>query len=120
MPEARDFPGGPVAKNLPSIAGDVGWMPGWGTKILRAAGQLSSRAPARESPCTETTKPRAPEPKAHVPQQEASAPQLEKSPRDKGSPSTATHMHTHVRARARRTRSVPFQTSSSKLLVTLL
>ena len=28
-----DFSGGPVVKNLPSNAGDVGLTPGWGTKI---------------------------------------------------------------------------------------
>ena len=32
-----DFPGGPVVKNLPSNAGDVGWIPGWGTKIPQAS-----------------------------------------------------------------------------------
>ena len=36
-----DFPGGPVVKNLPSNAGDVGYIPGRGTKISQAAGQLS-------------------------------------------------------------------------------
>ena len=30
----RDFPGGPVVKNLPCNAGDAGLIPGWGTKIL--------------------------------------------------------------------------------------
>ena len=39
------FPGGPLVKNLPSNAGDVGWIPGWGTKIPLATGQL----PALES-----------------------------------------------------------------------
>ena len=34
----RDFPGGPVVKNLPSNAGDAGSIPGQGTKIPRAAG----------------------------------------------------------------------------------
>ena len=29
----RDFPGGPVVKNLPFNAGDIGWIPGRGTKI---------------------------------------------------------------------------------------
>ena len=33
----KDFPGGPV----PSNAGDVGSIPGLGTKIPHAAGQLS-------------------------------------------------------------------------------
>ena len=39
-----DFPGGPVVKNLPSNAGDVGSIPGQGTKIPHAIGQLSPRA----------------------------------------------------------------------------
>ena len=37
----RDFPGGPVVKNLPSNAGDVGSIPGWGAKILHVVGQPS-------------------------------------------------------------------------------
>ena len=36
-----DFPGGPVVKNLPYNAGDAGSIPGQGTKISHAAGQLS-------------------------------------------------------------------------------
>ena len=48
-----DFPGHPVVKNLPSNAGDVGWIPGWGTEIPSAAGQLSlhtaTRQPAHRS-----------------------------------------------------------------------
>ena len=39
----RDLPGGLMVKNLPSSAGDMGSIPGWGTKILHAAGQLSPR-----------------------------------------------------------------------------
>ena len=35
--EFGDFPGGPMVKNLPSNAGDMGWIPGWGTKIPHAA-----------------------------------------------------------------------------------
>ena len=31
--------GGPVAKNLPSNAGDAGLIPGWGTKIPYAMGK---------------------------------------------------------------------------------
>ena len=38
---AGDFAGGPAVKNLLSKAGDAGWMPGWGTKIPQATGQLS-------------------------------------------------------------------------------
>ena len=49
----RDFPGGPVVKNPPSNAGDMGSIPGQGTKIPHAMGQLS--------PHTATTE-------AHVPQ----------------------------------------------------
>ena len=43
-----DFPGGPVVKNLPSNAEDVGLIPGQGTKIPHAAGQLSLHAITRE------------------------------------------------------------------------
>ena len=39
--EIRDFLGGPVVKNPPSNAGDAGLIPGRGTKIPHAAGQLS-------------------------------------------------------------------------------
>ena len=45
----RDFTGGPVVKNLPSNAGDEGSVPGWGTKIPHAVGQLA-RMPQLESP----------------------------------------------------------------------
>ena len=44
----RDFPGGPVVKNLPCNAGDVGSIPGQGTKIPHAAGQRSLRATTTE------------------------------------------------------------------------
>ena len=33
----RDFPSGPVVKNLPSNAGDPGLIPGGGTKISHVA-----------------------------------------------------------------------------------
>ena len=33
----RDFPGGPVVKNLPSNARDMGWIPGQRTKIPHAS-----------------------------------------------------------------------------------
>ena len=45
-----DFPGGPVVKNLPSNARDTGSIPGWGTKISHAAGQLSTCAATKEKP----------------------------------------------------------------------
>ena len=46
--DTRDFPGGPVVKNPPYNAGDVGSIPGQGIKIPHAAGQLSSRAATTE------------------------------------------------------------------------
>ena len=39
--EDWDMPGGPVVKNLLSNTGDVGWIPGQGTKIPHATGQLA-------------------------------------------------------------------------------
>ena len=46
---SRDFPGGPVVKNPPSNAGDAGMIPGQGTKIPYAVGQLAC-APQLLSP----------------------------------------------------------------------
>ena len=43
--------GGPVVKNPPSNAGDVGSIPGWGTKIPHATGQLSPSATSTEPMC---------------------------------------------------------------------
>ena len=43
-----DCPGGPVVKNLPSNAGYMGSIPGQGTKIPHAAGQLNLRAATTE------------------------------------------------------------------------
>ena len=40
----RDFPGGPVVGSPPSSVGDAGSIPGQGTKIPHAMGQLSPRA----------------------------------------------------------------------------
>ena len=47
----RYFPGSLVDKNLPSSAGDAGSIPGQGTKIQCAVGQLSSHAATGEA-CT--------------------------------------------------------------------
>ena len=47
----RDFSGGPVVKNPPSNAGDAGSIPGRGTKIPHAVGQLSLRATTTELAC---------------------------------------------------------------------
>ena len=44
----RDFPGGPVVKNLSSNAGVAGSIPGRGTIIPHSAGQLSPRAATAE------------------------------------------------------------------------
>ena len=44
-----DFPGGPVVKNPPSNAADAGMIPGQGTKIPHAVGQLSPHATTTES-----------------------------------------------------------------------
>ena len=49
--QSRDFSGGPVAKNLPYNAGDECSIPGQGTKIPHAVGQLSPRATTTELTC---------------------------------------------------------------------
>ena len=43
-----DFPGGPMVKNLPSNAEDMGSIPGPGTKTPHASGQLSQCATTTE------------------------------------------------------------------------
>ena len=43
-----DFPGGPMEKDPPYNAGDTGSIPGQGTKIPHAAGQLSPPATTTE------------------------------------------------------------------------
>ena len=45
---SQDFPGGPVVKNLPADAQDVGLIPGQGTKFPYASGQLRSCAATSE------------------------------------------------------------------------
>ena len=47
--EIWDFPDGPVVKNPPCNAEDAGSIPDQGTKIPRAAGQLSPHTIIRES-----------------------------------------------------------------------
>ena len=44
----QDFPGGPLVKNPPYHAGDMGLIPGLGTKIPHATGQLSPWATTTE------------------------------------------------------------------------
>ena len=72
---SRDFPGGPVVKNLPAIAEDPGSIPDPGPKIQYPMRQLG--------PCTATTEARVP--RAHDLQwekspREACALQLKNSP----------------------------------------
>ena len=62
-----DFPGGPVIKICTPSAGDMGSVPGWGTEILHAMGQISL--------CTTTGKSMhrnerfyVMQPRSHVPQ----------------------------------------------------
>ena len=56
-----DFPGGPVVRNLPSNAGDVGSIPGWGTKSPQATGNEAIHSccnprTARETQCSQKRK----------------------------------------------------------------
>ena len=44
----RDFPGGPVVKNLPSKAGDADSIPGQGTKVPCVTGHLSLHTTTRD------------------------------------------------------------------------
>ena len=46
----KDFPGGPVVKNPPSDAEDVGSVPSQRTKIPHVTGQLSPHATIKENP----------------------------------------------------------------------
>ena len=48
----RDLPGGPGVKNLTANAGDMGSIPGLGTKIPHAERQLSPCAPTTEPTCS--------------------------------------------------------------------
>ena len=48
----RNFPGGPVVKNLPCNAEYMGSIPGQETKISHASGQLSQCAATTEPVCS--------------------------------------------------------------------
>ena len=66
----RDFPGGPVVKNPPYNARDADSIPGQGTKIPHAAGQLRPRAATAElvglnDHVLQTTEPKCPGPASH-------------------------------------------------------
>ena len=45
----RDFPGGPVLQPPPCSQGNMGSMPGWGTKVPHTAEQLSPHTATVES-----------------------------------------------------------------------
>ena len=53
----RDFPGGPMVKNLPSNTGETGSMPGWGTKFPCSSEQLSPCTTTSESVCCKERSP---------------------------------------------------------------
>ena len=52
----RDYPGGPVGKNLPVNAGVAGLISGWGTQIPHALGQLSKAHELQGRPSTAKNK----------------------------------------------------------------
>ena len=54
-PYCRDFPGGPVVKNPPAIAGDFGMISGPETEIPHVPGQLSMQAVTTEVHILEPT-----------------------------------------------------------------
>ena len=77
-----------MVKNLPANTGDVGSIPGWGTKIPHAARQLNPRATTTELACLnerarvpQTTEPMRPGGCATTREEKTHTPQLERSPR---------------------------------------
>ena len=58
----EDFPGGPVVTNLPSSAGNVGSIPGQGTKTPHAMGQISPDTAITEPTCSGAHTPTAKNP----------------------------------------------------------
>ena len=54
-----------MVKDLPANSGDVGSIPGQGTEIPHAAGQLSTRAATREPACGRLQRPCTLEPGHH-------------------------------------------------------
>ena len=53
-PPYRDFPGGPVVGSRPANAGDMGSIPGQGTRIPHTSEQLSPRATTTEPACPQS------------------------------------------------------------------
>ena len=76
-----DFPGDPVVKNPPSNAGDAGSIPGWGTKIPHAVGQLSLHTTTTEPAHHKLQSPRALEPACRNQREKTRMPPQERSPR---------------------------------------
>ena len=76
----QDFPGGPVVKNQPSNAGGAGSIPGWGTKISHATGQLSPHATTTEPTHSGACGPQLERENNHTPQLERSPHAAMKSP----------------------------------------
>ena len=58
----RDFPDRPVVKNPPCNAGDVGSIPGWGTKLPHAVEQLNLHVTTTEPACSGAQVPQLPSP----------------------------------------------------------
>ena len=58
--DTRDFPASPWVKNLPSNAGHMGSIPGQGTKIPHAMGQLSPHTATKKIPHAATKTPMQP------------------------------------------------------------
>ena len=69
--KSGDFPDGPLVENSPPKAGDVGSIPGGGTKISHAVEQLSLRTTTMEPMSSRACAPKLE--KACVPQQRPSA-----------------------------------------------
>ena len=63
-----DFPGGPVVKNQPSNAGDMGSIPGRGIKIPHATGQLSLWATTTKPTCHNQREAGTLQQRGHAPQ----------------------------------------------------
>ena len=75
--QGEHFPGGPVVKNLPSNARNMGSIPGRGTKVPHATGQLGLRATTRQpTRCNER--------KACMPQQRPSTAPKKQTRKRKG------------------------------------
>ena len=60
-----DFPHGPVVKNPPANAGDMGSIPGQGNKIPHVVGQLSLHVTTTEPACSRACVPQLEKPEFH-------------------------------------------------------